>query len=382
MRLKTNTAKIYLFLIGCVWALIAAEITLRVYNPFQARVRGDEIILPVYFHYNFELKNAKKMDKVVSHTKNSLGFRGEEMPEELEKYLSIVSIGGSTTEDFFMTDGKTWTAHLGKKLRESFYPIWINNAGLDGHSSFGHTVLMNAFISKIKPKVVLFLVGSNDRGLESMQRFDSGLKNGLTLEITSIKAFLRTAGNYSEVLALSYNLYRYLKKIDVSYSGDEINMKKVEVLEIQKEKELEIINEKFKEHKENYLEGYSIRLKNLIKISRENNIRPVLITQPALYGNEIDDVTKVDLGTIAVEGANGKIAWKIFEFYNDITREVGRAQKVLVIDLAKEMPKSTRYYYDYYHFTNAGTEKVAEIIHNKLQPFLENNFSNYSKNIN
>jgi lysophospholipase L1-like esterase len=338
--------------------------------------------LPVYYHYNFELKNARKLDKVVSHTKNSLGFRGEEMPEELEKYLSIVSVGGSTTEDFFMTDGKTWTAHLGKKLRESFNPIWINNAGLDGHSSFGHTILMNAYISKIKPKVVLFLVGSNDRGLESMQRFDSGLKNGLTLEITSVKAFLRTAGNYSEVLALSYNLYRYLKKIDVSYSGNEVNMKKVKVLEIQKEKELEIINEKFKEHKENYLEGYSIRLKNLIKISRENNIRPVLITQPALYGNEIDDITKVDLGKIAVEGANGKIAWKIFELYNDITREVGRAQKVLVIDLAKEMPKSSRYYYDYYHFTNTGTEKVAEIIHNKLQPFLESNFSNYSKNIN
>ena len=157
-------------------------------------------------------KNAKKMDKVVKHTKNSLGFRGEEMPEEFEKYLSIVSVGGSTTEDFFMTDGKTWTAHLGKKLRESFNPIWINNAGLDGHSSFGHTILMNAYISKIKPKVVLFLVGSNDRGIESMQRFDSGLKNGLTLAISSIKAFLRTAGNYSEVLALSYNLYRYLKK--------------------------------------------------------------------------------------------------------------------------------------------------------------------------
>lgn len=382
LTLKTNTAKIFLFSMGCVLALIAAEITLRIYNPFQARVRGDEIVLPIYFHYNFELKNSKKMDKVVSHTKNSMGFRGEEMPKEFEKHLSIISIGGSTTENFFMTDGKTWTALLGKKLKESFNHIWTNNAGLDGHSSFGHTILMNAYVSKIKPKVVLFFVGANERGLKSIQRFDSGLKNGLELDLTSAKAFLRTASNYSEVIALSYNLYRYLKQIDVMYSGEELNVKEAKVLEIQEEKELEIIEEKFEEHKENYLGGYSLRLKNLIKVSRENNIRPVLITQPALYGNKIDDVTKIDLGSIEVDGVNGKIAWKILEFYNDVTRAVGREQKVLVIDLANEMPKSTRYYFDYFHFTNEGSEKVAEIVNKILQPFLGKNYGQYSKNIN
>jgi hypothetical protein len=241
---------------------------------------------------------------------------------------------------------------------------------------------MNAYVSKIKPKVVLFFVGANERGLKSIQRFDSGLKNGLDLDFTSAKTFLRTASNHSEVIALSYNLYRYLKQIDVMYSGEELNVKETKVLEIQEEKELEIIEEKFKEHKENYLGGYSLRLKNLIKVSRENNIRPVLITQPALYGNEIDDATSIDLGTIEVDGVNGKIAWEILEFYNDVTRAVGREQKVLVIDLAKEMPKSTRYYFDYFHFTNDGSEKVSEIIRNKLQPFLENKFSDYRKNIN
>ena len=41
---------------GCVLAFIATEIMLRAYDPFQFRIKGNKIRLPVYFHYNFELK--------------------------------------------------------------------------------------------------------------------------------------------------------------------------------------------------------------------------------------------------------------------------------------------------------------------------------------
>jgi len=34
------------------------------------------------------------------------------------------------------------------------------------------------------------------------------------------------------------------------------------------------------------------------------------------------------------------------------------------------MPKSSRYYYDYHHFTNDGADVVAELIHGELSDFL------------
>lgn len=49
-----------------------------------------------------------------------------------------------------------------------------------------------------------------------------------------------------------------------------------------------------------------------------------------------------------------------------------------MIDLAREMPKSTRYYYDLLHFTNEGAEKVAEIIHEKLCPYLAKKYNKYA----
>lgn len=380
MQLKTIKTNLLLLLMGFVLAFMATEVLLRFYNPFQFRVKGNKIRLPVYFHYKFELTNVKRLEKVVSHTKNSLGFRGEERPEDFEKYLTIVTVGGSTTESFIITDGKAWPALAGEKIKGRFKNVWLNNAGLDGHSTFGHIVLMKDFVVKLKPKVVLFLVGINDLWLKDSQRFDAMLTSDLTLNLDSIKGFFRTMGNHSEVFALAYNLYRFSKKIHYPYTDSpEIKLKEVKTLELKKSDEQEIIRGKIKEFKEKYEKNYSLRLEKLIKLSRENNILPVLITQPALYGDVVDDVTKVNLGAIMIEkGKNGKIAWESLELYNKVVREVGLEQNVMVVDLANEMPKSSKYFYDYIHFNNEGSEKVAEIVSRNLQPVLKKKFSDYS----
>jgi hypothetical protein len=54
----------------------------------------------------------------------------------------------------------------------------------------------------------------------------------------------------------------------------------------------------------------------------------------------------------------------VLELYNDVVRNIAAAHQVGLIDLKREMPKRTEYYYDLYHFTNAGCQKVAEIIYN------------------
>jgi hypothetical protein len=125
---------------------------------------------------------------------------------------------------------------------------------------------------------------------------------------------------------------------------------------------------------EEYLDAYKTRLERLIYISKFNEIEPIFITQPALYGNAIDDTTNVDLGKIKIGDTDGDFHWKRLELLNDVTRRVGEIENLLVIDLAKEMPKNSKYYYDFLHFTNYGAEKVAEILYNKLCPYLKKKF--------
>ena len=385
--MKVYKANLFLLLFGCVLGFFATEILLRIYNPFEFRVKSNKINLPAYFNYNIVIKDQTVLDNFVVHTKNSLGFRGEEAPKTFEDYLTIIAVGGSTTECFLIADGQDWPAILGEKLKKLFNLIWINNAGLDGHSTFGHNVLMQDYIVKIKPKVVLFLVGINDlwiQGITSPTIGDRRLKSGLELDLSSIKTFLKTAGNYSEVFALAYNLYRYSKKIHSPYTNiQDAFLEKAETIDIPKNQELEVVSKRLKSFNEKYKKGYSLRLMKLIKISKENGIQPVLITQPALYGDATDDVTKKYLGSIKLGNEeNGNIAWESLEFFNDVTRSIGLEQKVLVIDLAHEMPKSSRYFYDFIHYNNEGSKKVGEIVYKNLKSSLKINFRGHLKNIN
>ena len=75
---------------------------------------------------------------------------------------------------------------------------------------------------------------------------------------------------------------------------------------------------------------------------------------------------------------DGDLAWQVMELYNGITRKVGREDGVLVIDLARKMPKNSKYYYDFMHYTNSGSEKVAAIIFQELEPYLAQKFPGYT----
>jgi len=55
---------------------------------------------------------------------------------------------------------------------QSGVDIWINNAGLDGHSTAGHLVLMREYIALMKPDVVIFLIGLNDVGRTDLNQFE------------------------------------------------------------------------------------------------------------------------------------------------------------------------------------------------------------------
>ena len=126
--------------------------------------------------------------------------------------------------------------------------------------------------------------------------------------------------------------------------------------------------------------AFEVRLRRLLQVTRDNHIIPVLLTQPVVYGKGMDDATGVDLEKIVVANAmNGEVGWQVLELYNDVTRRVGAEEGVLVIDTAREMPKSSRYYYDLMHFSNAGAEKFADLAARRLSPYLAGKFGRFAK---
>ena len=57
-----------------------------------------------------------------------------------------------------------------------------------------------------------------------------------------------------------------------------------------------------------------------------------------------------------------------------MTRDVGRSQQVLVVDTARRLPKSSRFFYDFVHFTREGASEIAALAASDLCPFLASRF--------
>jgi hypothetical protein len=113
------------------------------------------------------------------------------------------------------------------------------------------------------------------------------------------------------------------------------------------------------------------RVQQLIQVCREAGIEPVFITQPCLLGDTTDDITGVNMANFPFNEYNGKLTWEMLELYNDETRAVCQETNTLCIDLANQLPKSSKYFYDVYHFNNEGCRRAGEIIYSGLKQHLK-----------
>ncbi|MCL4501474.1 MAG: SGNH/GDSL hydrolase family protein [Deltaproteobacteria bacterium] len=307
-----------------------------------------------------------------------MGFKGPEPPKDFADWLTVVAIGGSTTECLEIAADKTWPHQLGVKLEHDFNKLWLNNAGFCGHSTYGHYVLVHNFISKLKPKVAVFLIGINEVGVSNPREFDTRLSTKISFR--SLDRLLASLACRSEVASAALNLYRYAFPKSVQAIGQrdmgELDLTSLPTMELTAPEKTELL----KTHADKYVPAFEARLRRLLKVTRDNGIISVLLTQPVVYGPVVDKSTGVDLGKIVVaNGMNGEVGWQVLELYNGVTRRVGAEEGVLVIDAARQMPKDSKYYYDLMHFSNAGAEKIAEITARGLSPYLAAKFTRFAK---
>jgi hypothetical protein len=366
MRFKKIKCALYYSLFLLAFTLIAAELLLRIYNPFPSSVVGDKIVLTRNYTRIFEHDGIPELDKRALYKKNNLGFRGAEPPPDFHDWLTIIAIGGSTTECTAINEGKTWEDHLGDTLNQSMSKIWMNNAGFDGHSTFGHVVLLRDYIQYLKPKVCLFLMGVND-----VNRSDPTADLNFTKSQTS---WIIPLAKYSKLANLVLNLYRnhLTKEQGMPHAFSKPGSEQLYLPDSTIQKSL-MASKKF-------LGNYGKRLHEIVGLCRSNKIEPVFITQPCMTGFGIDSLTGFDFANCKITNKlNGKLHWDRLELYNDVTRSVGAETGTLVIDLAQKLPKSSAYFYDNLHYNNAGCTKVAEIIACDLLPYLQQKFVKYKK---
>ena len=350
---------------GIAIAGLLVEGFIRVFEPFPILLRAGRIDLPVNVKKQFSSGGVSGLDATVSVEFNSLGFRGPEPPEDWSERLTIICVGGSTTQCIYLSDGETWPDQLAIKLHSDVENVWVNNAGIDGHSTFGHLELLDQYLAALRPKILLFYVGLNDVERNDLSTYEqSTLRSQARWDDAPSRSLQRFLLRRSDAFALFDNMrLQWLARQKGLKHGEPIGHR-----QLTKDAALAALTPSAREQwlqarDPACLTGYETRLRLLIDRCRSLQIECVLATQPVLYGIGVDELTGIDLEAIRVGEVDGAARWELLQRYNQVTKQVGNDLKVPVIDVANKLPKSSRYFYDLTHYNIEGAEKVASIMH-------------------
>jgi len=99
---------------------------------------------------------------VVTYTRDEWGFRGAY--PSLDD-IDIVTLGGSATDQRYITDGATWQDVIAREFAAAGKTVSVVNAGVDGQSTYGHLKDFDWWfptVPGLKVRYVLFYIGGND----------------------------------------------------------------------------------------------------------------------------------------------------------------------------------------------------------------------------
>lgn len=288
-------------------------------------------------------------------------FRTDEngfiMPSKIydDPDINMVFLGGSGVECAYV-DEENRFPYLTGRLIENKTGIKINsyNSGVGGNNSLHSINILLNKIVPMKPDVVVMMHNFNDLNIlifygnywnNNSHRSPIAEFNLLNIDI------LRKIKN-----STIPNLYREINRIFIK---DKLQPDEFQSLRGQKicfDKTL-IIDE------------FKMNLETFINICKTRKIIPVLMTMAnRLKRNPDGTITNLMKTMERDYGISYESYRQIFDLFNEVIREVGKKNNVLVIDLDKKMLKEKKYMYDTMHFNNNGSRYAAEIISKDLEP--------------
>lgn len=344
-----------LFLASSILSFLVAELLVRLISPPNMF----SPYLALRPHNKMELHvNLAGVSTIALNTTNQWGLRGDEPPENWNEYFTIVIIGGSTAQCYYLDDHKTWPYLLQEKVKSYIPKTWVGNGGISGHSTRAHILFVREAVSKIRPKAAVLMVGINDLWY-SMN--DEARILGSPAEQTGWKYFILGNSRLVQVLFLwKIILFDHVVVLEKSANANFVP----EPLD----REMELPNDlRFLLPS---LDNYTKNIHTLIADLRRLNVRPVFLTQPLLF-DESDRWKSVVGWEYSVGGVKGKLSAatyaKLLNIFNQELIRTCHADSAEVFDLASEIPHSSEVFYDTMHFNEKGANIVAEKISHYLQ---------------
>ena len=357
--------------------ILISNIALLIFCLFLLQLLfGDWLYNNPWFNKHVVISNKSFLTKLnnlyetdsdyINYSRDKYGLRGKY--DSIDN-INIITIGGSTTDQRYITDSLTFQRVLQKEFLNSGRNISIANAGIDGQSTIGH---LNNFywwfpyINGLRADYFLFFIGINDYHV-----FNSKIKNAINSDLVNIKNSHKKENKFKyyfskniiyQLLGLADAFY-YSKKEGLTHgahkpvkiSNKTINKGKVFDYETLMKEDL--IDYKDRLFKLNYevkkLDGKAIFVSQSRKIYKLNNETITGVPNFGKYKN-------IDI--------NGVDYFHIMQLMHKSVKEVAKQTNAIFIDLDSELVFDyEKDFYDDMHTTPSGSEKIGKYLYEKLK---------------
>lgn len=261
----------------------------------------------------------------------------------------IFCLGGSTTENRD-SKGNGWTDRLQKELRLKYNndSIYVYNFGRQWYTTLHTLINFEANLRHLKPDVIMVMHNINDL----LQNADF-----------SYLSFGHFREDYGHFLGPVVNI------INSRYTGlfGRARTKFRTMWYYNFPKKTVIETDSFPG-----LTSYTRNLNTLIDLAMRDSIKVVLLSQPNVFSEKMDERTKDACTMVNYEavGADEKwgfrTAYEGMKQYNERMKEISEKRKVYFIDLEKQVPKSLTYFTDEVHYTDTTFNIISKVIADEI----------------
>ena len=288
----------------------------------------------------------------VLYRRDQYGLRGNYgFPE----HITILAVGGSSTNDRAATEGDTWTDVLQQTLHAFGKNEIVANAGIDGHSTVAHIRSFDLWFNQIpglSAKYIIFYVGINDRGVsgDDISKPDYMISPSLMRRISTyikhhsffVRGFRNLRGFFAaRHIGVAYEFWDFRESDPEFVLSTQIFEPKQQLLAS--------------------LDAYHERLKILDKLASNSGAKTIYVTQPVgLVKKEGDDL-------YVVKGSRADEAYSQMIEYNRVLMEFCASVDSICIDLASDLGFGVKDFYDRFHTTPNGSRKIGEFLANRLR---------------
>ncbi len=321
---------------------------------------------------------------------NSLGLRGDEWTGEAE--VSILVLGGSTAECLILDQDEAWPQLVQRKLgREGGPTVWVGNGGKSGKNTRSQLL----HVEHLPPQLpglrgIVLLLGANDLLLRLRQgeaydptffEREGSIRSQVRLAFHRVpEAFWHSIFDPDRPWFKHTGLWRTARDAKQALESRHAGPGPGTILVQERRGRGEIEARRKRQEARPLVDAlpdlgpalgeYRRNLERIVDLAQGHGVELLMLTQPSIWRPdlppELDRLLWLGHGEGGVYYTSRALAEGIAR-YNRVMLEVCADRRVECLDLAAMLPKDDTVFYDDVHFNEAGAERVAAAVAERLR---------------